>query len=229
MFTGIIQSLGRVESNRGGCLRLKTGLKRIAVGASVAVNGACLTVVRGSRQVVLRSGSPGRVTRAQGRTETLEFDLSPETLRLTNLKRLRPGDFVNLETSLRLGDGLDGHLASGHVDAEAKILKVESLQDGCVCLRVALPWALRKLVPVKGSISVNGVSLTVTRLGRGQETRPSPRPARNTAGSRNWFETVLVPYTLRATNLGSRKAGDLVNLEVDLIARYVKSVLYAKP
>lgn len=211
MFTGIIQALGRVESNRSSRLRLKTSLEGIAVGASVAVNGACLTAVHCSKG-------------------NLEFDLSPETLRLTNLAALRSGNFVNLETPLRMGGSLDGHLTSGHVDAASRVLEFESLKDGCARLRVALPRALRGLVAVKGSISINGVSLTVTRMGNGEGSRPFPRSSgRDTLNGRTWFETVLIPHTLRATNLGSSKAGDLVNLEADLIARYVQSLLCAKP
>src|SRR5271167_815939 len=117
MFTGIIQGLGRVESNRGGRLRLNTDFKSLSVGASVAVNGVCLTLVR--RQ--------GRIW---------EFDLSPETLRLTNLGKMEIGDPVNLETSLRMGESLDGHLVSGHVDSTARVLQTDWMADGCLRLRV---------------------------------------------------------------------------------------------
>src|SRR6185369_14413462 len=107
MFTGIIQVLGRVERYRDGRLRVQAKLPRPKIGASIAINGTCLTVVA-------RNGA------------SLDFDLSPETLRLTNLGDLKPGDPVNLETSLKVGDGLDGHLVSGHVDAVAKILESQA-------------------------------------------------------------------------------------------------------
>lgn len=188
MFTGVIQALGRVESNHQGRLRLKAKLGRIKLGASVAVGGVCLTIAR-------RKG------------RSVEFDLSPETLRLTNLGRLRPGDPVNLEASLRLGDGLSGHLVSGHVDAVAEILQTRRLGGGCARYRVALPKPLRRFVAYKGSIAVNGASLTVTGLGRG------------------WFETVLIPHTLKASDLGALGPGDLVNLEVDQVARYLRRLL----
>ena len=191
MFTGIVQTLGRVERYRDGKLRLKAKLQRPRLGASVAVNGVCLTVVAS------RGGA-------------LDFDVSPETLRLTNLGRLAPGAPVNLETSLKLGDGLDGHLVSGHVDAVAKVLQLESLKDGSRRFRVELPAKLRPLVAYKGSIAVDGTSLTVTGV------------------SKTWFETVLIPHTLKATNLGARKRGELVNLEADMLARYVQVSLQAR-
>ena len=191
MFTGIIQTLGRVERCRNGRLRVQAKLPRPKIGASVAVNGTCLTVVA-------RNGS------------SLDFDLSPETLHLTNLGGLKPGDSVNLETSLKVGDGLDGHLVSGHVDAVAKVLETQAFKDGSRRLRVGLPAALRKLVAYKGSIAVDGTSLTVTAVGK------------------RWFETVLIPHTLKATNLGGRKRGDAVNLEADVLARYVQSALHSK-
>ena len=191
MFTGIIQTLGRVERYRDGRLRLKARLPRLKLGASVSVNGTCLTVVA-------RRGA------------NLDFDLSPETLRLTNLGVLKPGDPVNLETSLKLGDGLDGHLVSGHVDAVGKVLEIEPLKDGSRRFRAALPPSLKPLIAYKGSIAVDGTSLTVTGVGKG------------------WFETVLIPHTLKATNLGARRPGDLVNLEADVLARYVQSALSKK-
>ena len=188
MFTGIIKAIGRVELNGGRRLRVKADLKAISVGASVAVNGACLTVVH----------RRGRI---------FEFDLSPETMRLTTLGKLLAGDAVNLETSLRAGDKIDGHLVTGHIDGTGKVLQTERIEDGCVRLRVELPKVLRGYFARKGSVAIDGISLTVTQS--------KPR----------WFETVLIPYTLEATNLGARKRGDLVNLEIDPIARYLKDLL----
>ncbi len=188
MFTGIIQTLGRVSSRSRNALSIAARL-RARAGDSVAVNGACLTVV-----------PPVKAGR-------LDFDVSDETWRLTNLGALSQGDSVNLEPALKAGDALSGHLVSGHVDARGEILEKEALPEGFARLRVSLPADLQGLVALKGSVCIDGVSLTVTRV------------------SGKWFETVLVPHTLGQTNLGSRKEGDAVNLEADLIARYVRAAL----
>lgn len=188
MFTGIIRQIGLVEAVKGRALKVRARLPRAKAGDSVAVNGACLTVTK------LGAGS-------------LSFDVSEETRRLTNLSLLRPGMRVNLEPALRLGDVLDGHMVSGHVDARAAILLREELPGGFTRVRVALPPALRGLAALKGSIAVDGVSLTLTACGR------------------DYFETVLVPHTLQNTTLGGKKKGDAVNLEADLIARYVSAAL----
>lgn len=186
MFTGIIQTLGKVAQNRGGRLKVKGKISGVQpLGASIAVNGVCLTLVR-------------------RRAAALQFDLSPETLKLTNLGMLKKGALVNLEPSLRAGDLLGGHLVSGHCDTTARIVAVAKLQNGCSRLQVQLPKKLTPFVAVKGSIAVDGISLTVTRKG------PS------------WFETVLVPHTLKRTTLQAKRVGDTVNLEVDVLARYVR-------
>lgn len=189
MFTGIIRTLGTVVDNGGGRLRIRgTFGRRQPIGASVAVNGVCLTLTRRSRTA-------------------MSFDLSPETIRLTNLGRLRGGERVNLEPSLRAGDLLGGHIVTGHVDAAARILSIKAVGGGCAALRVGLPASLAPFVAVKGSITVDGISLTVTGKGPG------------------WFETVLVPHTLAKTSLKAKKAGDAVNLEVDVLARYVRETI----
>jgi riboflavin synthase alpha subunit len=186
MFTGIIQTIGRVAARGKNSLELEACLPRTRIGDSVAVNGACLTV-----------------RKATGRR--LSFDVSEETWRLTNLGSLGRGMKVNLEPALRAGDPLGGHLLSGHVDARAQILKMESLPESFACLRVELPKALEGLIALKGSVTVDGVSLTITRLGPG------------------YFESVLVCHTLKNTTLGLRRPGEMVNLEADLIARYVRA------
>lgn len=190
MFTGIVEKKGVVVSRKGRELKVRAGLGRVPRGASVAVNGTCLTVV----------GRPGAV---------LAFDVSPETDRLTNLRTLRAGDPVNLERPLRLGAEIGGHMVSGHVDGTARLLEKEALTRGFARLRVALPKALDAFVALKGSVTVDGVSLTVSRVGRG------------------WFECQLIPETLQRTTLGVRKPGDLLNLEADLIARHVARALEA--
>ena len=191
MFTGIVRELGRVAANAKGRLRVDGRLGRQPRGASVSVNGVCLTVVRQT-------------------SSSVEFEMSAETLRRTNLGRLKPRDPVNLEPALRASDPLGGHWVSGHVDAPARVQEVEPQPGGFKRVRVELPRALSRLVAEKGSIAVDGTSLTVTAVGRG------------------WFETVLVPHTLERTTLGGREAGDWVNLEVDMLARYLDRLLEAR-
>lgn len=188
MFTGIVAKQGFVVERRGRVLKVRARLGRLVRGASVAVNGVCLTVV----------GRPGAV---------LSFDVSPETDSLTNLRLLGAGEPVNLELPMRLGGAIGGHLVSGHVDACARILSKETLPQGFVRLRTALPKPLAAYVARKGSIAVDGVSLTVTRVG----------PA--------WFEVQLIPETLERTTLGAKGPGGCVNLEADLVARHIVRVM----
>lgn len=192
MFTGIIEQMGTVtaleEQAAGARLQVATGLaSECDVGASVAVNGACLTVVA-------RTG------------ERLAFDLGPETLRSTALGELGPGRPVNLERPLRLGGPLGGHLVLGHVDGVGTIIDVE--RAGSARIRVALPSAeLEPLVILKGSVAVDGVSLTVA------------------ACDGAVCEIAFIPHTLRVTVAGEYRPGRRVNLEVDLIARYLARLL----
>lgn len=187
MFTGIIQAVGSVATRSRSGLSVKSAL-RARPGDSVAVNGACLTITKPAKGV-------------------LSFDVSDETWNLTNLGSLEKGARVNLEPALRAGDPLGGHLVSGHVDARGRVLALEPLPEDFARLRVTLPPALKGLVALKGSVAIDGVSLTVTGVG----------PA--------WLETVLVPHTLAQTNLSRLSTGDLVNLEADMLARYVRSAL----
>jgi len=182
MFTGIVQAVGRIESlhpHRVATGRLPLGDVRI--GDSISVQGCCLTVVK----------------KAKGR---LWFDVSRETLRVTaGLER--PGG-VNLEKSLGLGDKLGGHLVTGHVDGVGVVLKHKN-----GFLQVKAPKALSRYIARKGSICIDGVSLTV-----------------NSAKGRT-FEVNLIPHTLKVTTLGRLAKGNAVNLEVDLVARYVARLL----
>jgi len=192
MFTGIIEQMGTVtaleERADGARLQVATGLaSECDVGASVAVNGACLTVVA-------RTG------------ERLAFDLGPETLHSTALGELGPGCPVNLERPLRLGGPLGGHLVLGHVDGVGTILDVE--RAASARMRVALPSAeLEPLVILKGSVAVDGVSLTVAALG-------------DLA-----FEVMVIPHTLAATTLGRAGPGARVNLEMDVLGKYLLRAL----
>ncbi len=190
MFTGIIEVQGEIAEASGSVLRVKAKLKP-KLGASVAVNGVCLTVV-------------------ESRGDVLRFDVGPETLARTNLGELQPGAKVNVEGSLKLGDEVGGHFVSGHVDATGKVLALKPWGKDFFLLRVELPKELRGMVVEKGSIAVDGISLTVTKAGKGD------------------FEIMIVPHTLANTTLGTRKAGSRVNLEADPFARYAKAALGSK-
>ncbi|MGZ8636653.1 MAG: riboflavin synthase [Actinomycetota bacterium] len=190
MFTGIVEERGVVRDVGPG--RLAVGCRTVAsdadVGASIAVNGVCLTVVERS-------------------AEHLAFDLSEETLRRTSLARLDEGHPVNLERPLTLASRLGGHLVQGHVDGVGEVSAFERSEDGGAWLSVRVPAELRRYLVVKGSVSVDGISLTVASVDA--ET----------------FSVALIPHTLDVTTLGSTRVGDPVNLEVDVIAKYVEALL----
>lgn len=193
MFTGLIEDLGKVarlEPRRAG-LRL-TVLSRLsprglAVGSSVAVNGACLTVAE----------------KAKG---SFSADVSPETLERTNLGDLKPGDYVNLERPLRLSDRVGGHLVTGHVDTTAVTRRVRA-ENGFVRFEFELAAPLERLLVPKGSVAVDGISLTVNECDKRR------------------FSVLIIPFTLKHTNLQQRKVGDRVNVETDLIGKYVLKAL----
>ena len=194
MFTGIIVATGRISSltEKGGDLELgidagALDLGRIAIGDSVSVQGACLTV-----------------TRKQG--ACFYADVSRETMGKTTLGALKPGSKVNLEPSLRAGDALGGHWVSGHVDTVGKLRAL--VQDARSWrLEFELPASLMRFVAPKGSICVNGVSLTVNKVD----------------GRR--FDVNIIPHTLQATTLGELEIDDGVNIEIDVIARYLDRLM----
>jgi len=196
MFTGLIEDVGEVESwemrRRAGLLRLKTRLplRAVNVGASITVNGACLTVI------------------GKGRN-SFTVDVSPETLKCTNLEKIRPGDLVNLERSLRLSDRLGGHLVSGHVDGVGVIDSINKRGE-FTFFWIRVPTKLGSLLVPKGSVAVDGISLTV-----------------NQCGDRG-FSVAIIPFTLKHTNLRARRVGDKVNVETDLIGKYVQKLLHAR-
>jgi riboflavin synthase len=193
MFTGIIRERGRVAAvEQGGGnvrLRLEAPLTaaQVAIGDSVAVNGVCLTAV------TVEDGA-------------LAFDAVPETLRRSSLGRLEPGDEVNVEPALRVGDPLGGHYVQGHVDGVGRIRSADPVGDDVIMWVDAAPELLRYLVE-KGSVTVEGVALTVTEV------------------DEQGFAVALVPHTLAETTLASLAAGDAVNLEVDVLAKYVERLL----
>jgi riboflavin synthase len=193
VFTGIVRELGRIESLNGepAGIRLRVvapvTASLTAAGDSVAVNGVCLTAVDVEGGV-------------------LAFDAVSETLRRSSLSRLAEGGSVNVEPALRAGEPLGGHLVQGHVDGVGRVLRLEPEGEGA-SLTVAVPQELLRYIVEKGSITVEGVSLTIAAL--------APES----------FEIALVPHTLRATTLGSLAPGDEVNLEVDVLAKYVERLL----
>lgn len=191
MFTGIINHLGACKRRTGTTLEVTAKIPKPRLGASVAINGVCLTVVR-------------------TKNDCHSFDVGPETWKRTNLGALKIGHTLNVEPSLRLGDELGGHFVSGHVDATAKLLALAPWTEGFYRLRAELPPALQGLVAVKGSIAIDGISLTVTKVGA------------------DYFEVMIVPHTLENTTLGCRKAGDRLNLEADPLARYARAAVEAR-
>ena len=193
MFTGLVQDMGTVERVLPGgttdfWIRTSLGAAQFELGESIAVEGACLTVVE-------REGDHFKVQAA------------PETLRRTTLGELGPGSRVNLERAMRLGDRLGGHLVQGHVDAVGELLSRKS-EGASIVLTFSLPAMLRTCFIEKGSVCIDGVSLTVTTV----------EPDR--------FSVMLIPETQARTTLGQKRVGERVNLEGDLIGKYVAR-LYA--
>ena len=187
VFTGLVREVGEVASFDDGRLVVECGTAA-ELGDSVAIAGVCLTVV---------ANSGGR----------LSFDVVPETL-----ARVKPfAGRVNVEAALRAGDPLGGHQVQGHVDGVGRIL-TRTAGDAWEVVRIALPPELARYVVEKGSIAVDGVSLTVSAVSAADLPEP-------------WFEVSLIPTTLRETTLGARTPGDTVNLEVDVIAKYVERLL----
>jgi riboflavin synthase len=191
MFTGLVETLGAITSltHTGSGIRLS--LKPISdyavqLGDSISINGVCLTVTKHNGDV--------------------SFDVSPETMKSTNLGELQVGDRVNLERALRLSDRLGGHIVSGHVDNVGRIISRKP--DGeYTFYTFESPAEILKYVVKKGSIAIDGISLTVNDL------------------DNRSFSVAIIPHTLTATNLGGKNIGDKVNLEVDIIGKYVEKLL----
>lgn len=194
MFTGIIASTGTVDSVEpsGGDLRLtinsgKLDLSDVKLGDSIAINGVCLTVVD--------------INGTQ-----LAFDVSNETLDRTSLGQATPGSNVNLEKAMAVGDRLGGHIVSGHVDGLGKVSEMAPSARS-VKFRFDVPANLERYIAEKGSITIDGTSLTVNQVGPG------------------WFEVNIIPHTMQETIMSDYQTGTVVNLEVDLIARYLERLL----
>ena len=193
MFTGLIEDVGRVDAlrfNRGSAvLTVKTAvrLRSMPLGASLAINGACLTVVKKSKG-------------------TFTVDVSPETLQRTSLETLGVGSLVNLERPVRLQDRLGGHLVTGHVDGIGTVLAITK-QGEFTVFTFRVPARFGRFLISKGSVAVDGISLTVNDCRRDR------------------FSAAIIPFTLQHTNLRARRVGDKVNIEIDLIGKYVDSFL----
>jgi len=211
MFTGIVEELGRVvrletvEDSARLTVEAPTVTQDVSLGDSVSVNGCCLTVaaVHGS---------------------TFTADLMAETLTRTTLGSQAPGDPVNLERALRASDRLGGHIVQGHVDATAEVLDHHRGEHWDL-LRIGLPQEIARYVAVKGSVALDGVSLTVVDVVDAPDTL-DVSPASGAGAS---LSVGLIPETLRRTTLGSRRPGERVNLEVDVMAKYAERLLGASP
>lgn len=191
MFTGIVEAMGTVQevegTNQGRRLTIATDLGGLAVGDSLSVNGVCLTIVE--------------------RTDTgIRADVVHETLVRTDLGSLARGDRVDLERPMRADGRFDGHIVQGHVDGIGVVSDLQTEGDS-IRMRIDIPGELARYVAEKGSVAVDGVSLTVTLAGS------------------SWFEVALIPHTLDVTVLGGRKVGTKVNIEVDVIAKYVERLI----
>lgn len=192
MFTGIIKKVSTVENvvYKNGSLFVaikKPKAWKISLGQSIAVNGVCSTVKR------VNAGM-------------FEVEYMPETIDKTKVKNYQAGTLVNLEPSLKLSDLLDGHLVNGHVDTVGQVLAIKAVQDS-VILKIKVPVKFMKYIVDKGSIAIDGISLTVVSTGK------------------DWFSVSLVSFTSAHTNLGSLKEGAAVNLETDVLAKYLEKLI----
>ena len=191
MFTGIVCGTGVVESFQSGKLRVRMRwTEDVKVGDSVCVNGVCLTAVEVGEGFCV-------------------FDVMEETRKRSNLGALRRGDVVNIELSLGVGERFGGHFVTGHVDGVGRIRRLEKRATQWDMVVECEEKLLSEMVE-RGSVAVDGVSLTVAELGDG------------------WFRVALIPHTVEATNLKGRRVGDTVNIETDILAKYVKRLLAAK-
>ncbi len=189
MFTGIVEEVGNVAhvSTNSLAVEASTVMPGLKLGDSIAINGACLTVVE---------CGPSRFA----------VDLAPETMRRTALGALENGGPVNLERALAAGDRMGGHIVQGHVDGTGRVTSIRN-DDDCIILRIRAPKRLMPYVVEKGFVAIDGISLTVVKKGSSS------------------FTLSVIPYTLRNTNLHRIRVGDRVNLEADILAKYVESLL----
>jgi riboflavin synthase len=189
MFSGIVEKTGQIKKIENlkdkvyFTIEADNFLDDIKIGASISCDGVCLTVVKKTSNDFIA-------------------ELMPETLRLTKFQDSKKGDLINLEKSLKVGGRLDGHFVMGHVDGVGEVKKIEQDKE-YINLIINTPTELIKFLAYKGSVSINGVSLTISGVGK------------------DWFKVSLITHTLEITNLSEFKKGDKINLEVDMIARYL--------
>ena len=190
MFTGIIEKIGVVESikvnNNSFVLEIKINNTNYALGDSVCVNGVCLTV--------------DKVT-----SETYSFSVSPETNNITNLKYLKKGSYVNIEASLTINKLISGHIVQGHIDTTSKVVEIEKKDDSWF-IKFSIDLKYSKYLIKKGSISVDGVSLTVNDV------------------SKDEFNVMIIPHTYQNTIFKNYKVGTIVNIEIDILAKYIEKL-----
>lgn len=191
MFTGIIEALGTLRKINKNEIEVLIPLDEIKLGDSISINGICLTVSD---------------LKIENKASLCTFNISPETFSRTNLKYLRRKDLVNIERALKLTSRFDGHIVTGHIDSIAKVLSIKKDGDSYL-FEFSIPDELNKFIAEKGSIAIDGISLTVARK------------------MKKSFSVAIVPYTFNHTNLQYKKVSDFVNLEVDILARYVYSIL----
>jgi len=214
MFTGLVEEMGSVSAieldERSARLTIETpGVHQDAhLGDSIAVNGCCLTVVA-IGEIKESASTENSVSRSGSANGQLTFDCVPETLYRTNLGALQPGDFVNLERPLMVGSRLGGHFVQGHIDGVGTVLAVVP-EDNAVVIEIGIPAPLQRYIVEKGSVAVDGVSLTVA------EVRPAS------------FTVWTIPHTRAVTTLGQRQVGSSVNLECDLLGKYIERLLEAR-
>lgn len=193
MFTGLVEELGKIKSITKGTksarltIEGQVVLQDVKLGDSIAVNGTCLTVVEYTQR-------------------SFTADVMPETVRSTVLAELKPGDVVNLERTLRLGDRLGGHIVSGHVDGVG-VIRSKERSDNAIVVTIEAPPQVMRYIIAKGSIAIDGTSLTIVDYGA------------------DWFSVSLIPHTASLTTVGLKETGSKVNLEADVLGKYVAKLL----
>ena len=187
MFTGIIKDIGKILSNERTVIWVESRLPKVSLGDSIAVNGVCLTVTQCLKK---------------GKARHIRFDLSQETLERTTFPGLKAGQPVNIEPALSAAESLGGHIVQGHVDGVGQVQAIDDAGEG-KNIYFGAPADIMKYIVPKGSVTLDGVSLTVGKVSRGS------------------FEVYLIPFTLKVTNLGAKKVGDRLNIETDILAKYV--------
>ncbi|GAC1429383.1 MAG: riboflavin synthase [Terriglobales bacterium] len=198
MFTGIIEEVGRIESIvekkdvRRLTVKASKVTRELSEGQSIAVSGVCLTALN--------------VT-----PNAFSADLAQETWRVTSFSRIKQNSSVNLELPMRANGRFGGHIVQGHVDGTGKLIGLDALSAGDYRLRIEVPLSLARYVISRGSLSIEGISLTVAKV------------------ENNQVEVAIIPHTVEMTNLKSLRPGDLVNLEVDMVAKYIEKMMGAKP